>query len=48
MTSRISCAPSRSRRPAALRQRDTRAVIAWERFMRESEHAAPPTVVAAV
>jgi len=30
--------------PAELRQADHKAVIAWERFMRESEHAAPSTV----
>jgi integrase/recombinase XerD len=30
--------------PAELRQVDHKAVIAWERFMRESEHAAPSTV----
>jgi integrase/recombinase XerD len=29
---------------AELRQADHRAVIAWERFMRESEHAAPSTI----
>src|SRR5271155_2903220 len=30
--------------PAELRQVDHKAVIAWERIMRESEHAAPSTV----
>ena len=30
--------------PAELRQVDHKAVIAWERFMRESEHAAPSTI----
>jgi integrase len=30
--------------PAELRQVDHKAVIAWERFMRETEHAAPSTV----
>jgi integrase/recombinase XerD len=29
---------------AELRAADYRAVIAWERFMRESEHAAPSTI----
>ena len=29
---------------AELRQADHRAVIAWERFMRETEHAAPSTI----
>jgi site-specific recombinase XerD len=30
--------------PAELRQSDHKAVIAWERCMRESEHAAPSTI----
>jgi hypothetical protein len=30
--------------PAALRQADHKAVIAWERCMRESEQAAPSTI----
>jgi hypothetical protein len=30
--------------PAELRQVDHKAVIAWERFMRESEHATPSTI----
>ena len=30
--------------PAQLRQADHKAVIAWERFMRESEHAAASTI----
>jgi hypothetical protein len=30
--------------PAELRQADHNAVIAWERFMRESEHATPSTI----
>src|SRR5260370_18269152 len=30
--------------PAELRQADHKAVIAWERFMRESEHAASSTI----
>jgi integrase/recombinase XerD len=30
--------------PAELRQADYKAVIAWERFMRETEHAAASTI----
>src|SRR3984893_4638642 len=30
--------------PAELRQADPKAVIAWERFMRETEHAAASTI----
>ena len=30
--------------PAELRQADHKAVIAWERCKRESEHAAPSTI----
>jgi hypothetical protein len=30
------------RTPEELRQADHKAVIAWERYMRETEHAAPP------
>ena len=30
--------------PAELRQADHKAVIAWERFMRETEQAAPSTI----
>jgi site-specific recombinase XerD len=30
--------------PAELRQADHKAVIAWERFMRETEHAAASTI----
>ena len=30
--------------PAELRQADHKAVIAWERYMREIEHAAPSTI----
>jgi hypothetical protein len=30
--------------PAELRQADHKAVIAWERYMRETEHAAASTI----
>jgi integrase/recombinase XerD len=30
--------------PAELRQADHKAVIAWERYMRETEHAASSTI----
>ena len=43
-TCSTSCARSAITTPAELRQADHKAVIAWERYMRETEHAASSTI----
>ena len=43
-TCSTSCARSAITTPAELRQADHKAVIAWERYMRETEHAAASTI----